>query len=227
MTQLLASGYAESAAERVLERVSSEAGRSGAQRVFLRLPAECELLGAARRAGYFPVYHETLLVGGQPNVPKVRSERSGAVPREASQRDEYDLFRLYSAAAPSEVRRLAGVVFDQWRDSRERGPGRAREYVLEGERGLAGWLKVGRRGADGWLRATSAPDAGDASVALSAFGLERLAGARRIRALVADFQPDLLRALKEMGFAPGPEYVMCIRTTATAVRLASGAEAPA
>ncbi len=229
VTQLLANGDAESAAERVLERVSAEAGRSGAQRVFLRLPAECALLGAARRAGYFPVYHETLLVGGRSNVPTVRSEWCGAAPREASRRDEYDLFRLYSASVPSEVRRLAGVTFDQWRDSRERGPGRAREYVLPGERGLAGWLRVGRRGADGWLQATSAPDAGDVSAALSAFGLERLAGARRVCALVlvAEFQSDLLRAIRGMGFAPGPEYVMCIRTTAPAVRLASGAEAPA
>ena len=227
VTQLVASGGADAAAERVLERVSAEAGRSGAQRVFLRLPAECPLLGAARRAGYFPVYHETLLVGEQPNVSTVCSERSGAAPREASRRDEYDLFRLYSAAVPSEVRRLAGVTFDQWRDSWERGPGRAREFVLESEHGLAGRLSVGRRGANGWLRATSAPDAEDVSATLAAFGLERLAGARRIRALVAEFQPDLQRALRSTGFAPGPEYVTCIRTTASPVRLASGAEARA
>lgn len=227
VTQLLANGDAESAAERVLERVSAEAGRSGAQRVFLRMPVECELLGAARRAGYFPVYHETLLVGGRPSVPTAGSERRDVAPREASRRDEYDLFRLYSAAAPSEVRRLAGVTFDQWRDSRERGPGRSVEYVLESQRGLAGRLSVGRKGADGWLRASSAPDAGDASATLAAFGLERLAGARRIRALVAEFQPELQRALRETGFTPGPEYVVCIRTTASAVRLASGAEAPA
>ncbi len=227
VTQLLAHGDAESAAERVLERVSAEAGRSGAQRVFLRLPVECDLLGAARRAGYFPVYHETLLVGARPNVPTVGAERRGTAPREASRQDEYDLFRLYSAAAPSEVRRMAGVTFDQWRDSRERGPGRAREFVLESERGLAGRLRVGRGGPNGWLDATCAPGSVDAARSLVCFGLERLAGARRIRALVAEFQPDVLSAMRGLGFAPGPEYVMCIRTTASPVRLASGAEAPA
>ncbi len=202
MTQLVASGDAVPAAERVLERVSAEAGRAGAQRVFLRLPAECELLGAARRAGYFPVCHETLLVSGQPNVPAGRSERRGTPLREASRQDEYDLFRLYSASVPSQVRRLAGVTFDQWRDSREHGPGRAREYVLEGERGLAGWLRAGRRGANGWIQAMTPPDAGDATATLAASGLERLTGARRVRALVPEYQPDLRRALAGMGFAP-------------------------
>lgn len=227
VTQLLANADAESAAERVLERVSAEAGRSGAQRVFLRLPVECALLGAARRAGYFPVYHETLLVGGRPNVPTGRTERRGAAPREASRQDEYDLFRLYGASAPSEVRRMAGVTFDQWRDSRERGPGRAREYVLETQRGLTGRLRVGRSGPNGWLEATCAPGSVDAATSLVCFGSARLAGARRIRALVAEFQPDLLSAMSAMDFASGPEYVMCIRTTASPVRLASGAEAPA
>ena len=128
---------------------------------------------------------------------------------------------------PSQVRRLAGVTFDQWRDSRERGSGRAREYVLEGERGLTGCLRVGRRGANGWLQAISAPGAGDALATLAAFGLERLAGARWVRALVPEFQPDLLRALRGMGFTEAGEYLVCIRMTALAVRLTRGAEAPA
>ena len=124
------------------------------------------------------------------------------------------------------MRRLAGVTFDQWRDSRERGPGRAREYVLEGERGLTGRLSVGHRGANGWVQAMAAPEAGDASATLAALGLERLAGARRVCSLVPEFQPDLLRALRGMGFTDGGEYVVCIRTTASPVRLAEGAEAP-
>ena len=227
VTQLVASDDAESAAERVLERVSAAAGRSGAQRLFLRLPAESDLLGAARRAGYFAIYHETLLVLEQPNVPRDRSERRGKAPRDASRRDEYDLFRLYNAAVPAQVRRLAGVTFDQWRDSRALGPGRTREFVQDGEHGLAGWLSVGRRGTNGWLRLTAAPGADDAPTTLAAFGLERLAEPRHVRVLVAEFQPDLQRALVAVGFAPVCEYVVCICTTASAVRLAGGAEAPA
>ena len=230
VTQLAASGDAEWAAERVLERVSAEAGRSGAQRVFLRLPAECALLGAARRSGYFPVYRETLLVAGRSDVVPDRPERREMTLREAARQDDYGLFRLYNAAVPPGVRRLAGVTFDQWRDSRERGPGRTREYVLEGEHGLAGWLRVGRRGANGWLQAMAAPAAAaqrDATAPLAAFGLDRLAGARQARALVAEYQPDLVSALTDMGFAPGPEYVVCIRTTASPARLAGRAEAPA
>ena len=227
VTQLAANVDASPAVESVLERVSAEAGRSGAQRVFLRLSAECDLLGAARRAGYFAIYHETLSVLNQPNVLRDQTERRGTAPREVSRRDEYDLFRLYNATVPAQVRRLAGVTFDQWRDSREHGPGRVREYVLEGERGLAGGLRVGRRGANGWLHIVMAPGAENASAILAAFGLERLAGARRVRALVAEFQPDLQRVLRGVGFAPVCEYVVCIRRTALAVRLTGGAEAPA
>ena len=211
----------------MLERVSAAAGRSGAQRVFLRLPAGCALLDAARRAGYFPAHYETLMVSQRSDSAPGRVQQWENPPRQASRRDEYDLFRLYSAAVPSQVRRLAGVTFDQWRDSRERGPGRAREYVLDGERRLAGRLSVGRRGANGWLQAMAPPGAGDAPATLAAFGLERLAGARRVRALVPEYQPDLLRALRWLGFADGGEYVVCISTTAQAVRLTRGAEAAA
>ena len=227
VAHLVSRDDAEAAAERALERVSAAAGRSGAQRVFLRMPAGCDLLGAAHRAGFFPAYHETLLVAGRPDVPASPTELCGVDPREATDQDEYDLFRLYSAATPSEVRRLAGVTFDQWRDSRERVPGSTREYVLGGQRGLAGWLRVGRIGANGWLQATSAPGVVDASATLAAFGLERLAGARQVRALAAEFQPDFRRALTAAGFAPACEYAVCIRTTASSVRLTGRAEARA
>ena len=146
-------------------------------------------------------------------------------PREASRPDEYGVFRLYNAAVPPGVRRFAGVTFDQWRDSRERGPGRTREYVLEGDRGLDGWLRVGRRGANGWLQATLSPASRDAAATLAAFALERLTGARGVFALVAEYQADLRRALGELGMTPCAEFVMCIARTASTVRLAAGAEA--
>ncbi len=225
VTQLLAGECAEGAVTRVLERVSAEAVRAGAERVFLRLPADCILLDAARRSGYFPAYYETLM-RSQPSVlaPDAAGPRTTS-PRDASGPDEYGVFRLYNAAVPPVVRRLAGVTFGQWRDSRERGPGRAREYVLEGDRALEGWLRVGRKGANGWMQAMLAPASMDAAATLAVFGLERLAGARSIVALVAEYQADLRRALGELGLAPGAEYVVCIRTMASSVRLAAGAEA--
>ena len=227
VTQLLAGECAEGAVTRVLEWVSAEAARAGAERVFLRLPADCILLDAARRSGYFPAYYETLMRSQPPELAPVPAGPRATDPREASRPDEYGVFRLYNAAVPPVVRRLAGVTFDQWRDSRERGPGRTREYVLEGDRALEGWLRVGRKGANGWMQATLAPASRDAATTLAAFGLERLAGARSVCSLVAEYQPDLRRALGELGLAPGAEYVVCIRTMASTVRLAAGAEARA
>ena len=148
-------------------------------------------------------------------------------PRDALRSDEYHLFRLYNSVVPPGVRRLAGVTFDQWRDSRERGAGRGREYVLEGDRGLEGWLRVGRRGADGWMQAMLAPGSEGAAVALAASGLRRLAGARSVCALVAEYQPDLRRALGELGLTSDAEFVVCVRTMGSTVRLAAGAGARA
>ncbi len=227
VTQLLADGCAEGAVTRVLERVTAEAGRSGAERVFLRLPADCSLLDAAQRSGYFPAYHETLMRARQTEIAPGPTGTWATTPREGSRPDEYGVFRLYNAAVPPGVRRFAGVTFDQWRDSRERGPGRTREYVLEGDRGLDGWLRVGRRRANGWLQATLSPASRDAATTLAAFALERLSGARSVFALVAEYQPDLRRALGEVGMAPCAEFVVCIARTASTVRLTAGAEARA
>ena len=227
VTQLLAGECAEGAVTRVLEWVSAEAARAGAERVFLRLPADCILLDAARRSGYFPAYYETLMRSQPPELAPVPAGPRATDPREASRPDEYGVFRLYNAAVPPVVRRLAGVTFDQWRDSRERGPGRGREYVLEGDRALEGWLRVGRKGANGWMQGTLAPASMDAALTLAAFALEQLAGARSVCSLVPEYQPDLRRALGELGMAPGAEYVVCIRTMASTVRLAAGAEARA
>ena len=227
VTQLLADGCAEGAVTRVLEQVAVEAGGAGAERVFLRLPADCTLLDAARRSGFFPVFLETLMRGRPPALAPDAAGPEATSPRDASRLDEYGMFRLYNAAIPPDVRRLAGVTFDQWRDSRERGAGREREYVLEGEHGLDGWLKVGRRGADGWMQAMLAPGSEGAAVALAASGLGRLAGARSVCALVVESQPDWGRALGELGMAAEADFVVCVRTMASTVRLAGGVGARA
>ena len=227
VTQLLAHGCADGAVTRVLERVAAEVGRSGAERVFLRLPADCTLLNAVRRAGYFPAYYETLMRAQPPVVAPSASAPEAASPRDASRPDEYGVFRLYNSSVPPGVRRLAGVTFDQWQDSRERGPGRGRDYVLEGDRGPEGWLSVGRKGAAGWVQAMLAPAANDAAATLAAFGLERVAGARSVSSLVAEYQPDWGRALGEVGMAPVAEYVVCVLTMGSTVRLASGVGARA
>ena len=228
---LLADGLAphaqttQDAVSELLEHASSQAARAGAERVFLRMDVDSPWQTAARRSGFFPIYREVLT-----ELPRADANRHDAIAsplREVSRQDEYALFRLYSAAVPPDVRRVVGMTFDQWRDSRERAPGRSREHVLDGERGLRGWLRVGRVRGQGYLQAMAGPSERGAANALAAFALAQTADARNVLALAAEYEAPLLTELRDRGFVARRRFVMSARRLAVAVPARAAASAPA
>ena len=186
----------------LLERLCQRVALSGGRRVFLRLDERDGLVGEARRSGFIRCAEELLYVGASSTVG--REAHEGV--REKLPRDEHDLFRLYNASTPAEVRAAQGMTFDQWRSSRERGRG-SREFVAEGDKGLDAWLRAvqHRRSAVAELavRAGRENRAGE----LLDFGLGLMNGVDNARFLLGRHQTDVQSLLSERGFEVQREFV--------------------
>ena len=210
----------------MLERVSAACAEGGAERVFLRTRADCDVPQIARAAGFFPKLRETLYAAAVPkDAPPRGLLDAGARLRRRYPADDYALFRLYSAATPVSVRQLAGMTLEQWAASQERAPGRAVERVLETEDGaIAGWFAV-RRGfgsGGGDLGALIHPDYAALADDLLDAALRPLAGVRRAIALAPEYAPRVGAALERRGFVPEAEFATLIKSAArTVARLAA------
>lgn len=138
----------------LLEQVVEAAGSHGAERVFLRVPSDSQIVDEARRAGFFPFYEEIHLTANVPtgNEPATSSaDATGSInghqdgtsgrytAEERSAPDSYGLFQLYCAATPQHVRVGIGMTFDQWSDSKEHPQPHRNETVLKFEGKIVGW----------------------------------------------------------------------------------------
>ena len=114
----------------LLDQITAAAGRSGAMKLFVRLPAASAIEGDAARCGFLPYVRE------QVYRRAVGADVAHAVPtalRRREKADPYPVFRLYSSAVPPEVRRVEGMTFGEWTASQE-ALGRATQYVVEAGR---------------------------------------------------------------------------------------------
>jgi hypothetical protein len=207
--------------QELLDRVSQTAASFGAERVFLRLRADDSLVDSARTSGYYPRFREVLYRDGFPFLTMKAGVARDAVRRRvrpAGPADQIELFRLYCASTPSEVRQVVGMSFDQWRASREDCGGRRAELVLEGDSGLEAWLLAAKRGRAGLMEAMARPGDNPALAQLVNAGVETLASVGSRFFLVTEYQEHLGAVLEHMGFQPQAEYVTLVRSLAITVK---------
>ena len=97
---------------------------------------------------------------------------------------------------------------------------------MDSETALTGWVSVLRGPVTGWVSAAVSPDPEGrlASSSMVDFALGRLGGVRRVYCLVPWYQAAVRTALLERGFIMGPEYTILVKTNASVVREAAGAE---
>jgi hypothetical protein len=130
-----------SAVTGLLECATLEAGRTGTEKIFLRLPAESALLPVARTAGFAPYANETLYFR---SAPLDDLQGSGPV-REMTQQDLYPAFRLYNLSQPETRRRLEATTFAEWQASLEqRWLKGGVQFVAEAEGQLTGIIRAAR-----------------------------------------------------------------------------------
>lgn len=213
----------------LLDQVTADAGRAGAEKVFLRVDADSEILRDASASGFALYLREHLFVAEGPRevaAPSFGAEQ-GVVLRRWSKPDAYDTFRLYNRATPEPVRHAEAATFREWSASRERiSPNRgARQWVVQTEQGVSGWL---RTAADGELGRF------DVMVDVAATGLldqlidaalARLSEQSLLLALVPDFAVGIVERLQQRGFQERGEFVVLVRRTVRPIEVAEPARA--
>ena len=206
----------------LLERAATSAAAEGAERVFLRLTEEDEVISAARVGGFFPCMSETLY-GGRPletNNGKGSPLDAGSRMRPMDASDDYRLFRLYNAATPAPVRSVVAMTFDQWQASREQSPGRRDQRVFEREDNVRGWFGTSLTSNVGGLSAMVHPDDNAVLPEIVNLGLRTLSSAKTILCLVPEYQASLGQILEDRGFEPVEKFTILVKTSAKGSRYA-------
>jgi len=207
----------------LLDRVVEDAGRGGAEKVFLRVAAESDVLHAACSTGFSLYMNERLLIkeGSSPlpaGAPALR--RWGRA-------DAYPTFRLYSHWAPEPVRRVEAATFREWLASREAiSPSRGTsQWALEHEGEIAGCLRVAADGEVGRFDLLADPSAPELLDALIDAALARLSEQSQLLTLVPEYARPLLERLEEREFEEREAFVVLARRTTRPVPVAERAQA--
>ena len=202
----------------VLDGLARSAASCEGEVIFLRLAREDPLIDTARLSGFFPCLPETLFSRGP--VCSARHKSTPYPPagvRHKAAVDDHDLFRLYNASTPAEVRHLAGMTFDRWSSSRERFACESDEWVLEDRGAIVGWLKRSRRGGITLLGIDVHPDHGERIGSLLDLGLGD-ASTEEVRCLAGAHQTRLGSLLIERGFDAVAEFITLAKRTVIPAR---------
>jgi hypothetical protein len=197
----------------LLDRVVEDAGRAGAEKLFLRVPESSDVVRIATSTGFFRYQSESLLAAHGP-VPD--SAGDALALRRWTRADAYGLFRLYNRCAPAPVRRIEAPTFREWVASRERiAAGRARQWVVEADGNASGWLRIAAEGETGRFEILSDQD--DVLDGLIDAALARLSEQSSLLTLVPDYAGGLRERLQERGFATLETFAVLARRTSKPV----------
>ncbi len=204
----------------LLDKLSVFGAEKGAKKVFLRLHSDSPLMDGARNCGFscYTRYYLYRYDGagklGTAETPLAYHLR----PRSSA--DDYRLFELYSATVPAPVRTAEGLTFAEWQESRDRGSWleHHREFVLQKEESLTGWLRISTAGGAGRFEAMFHPAEEEGLQHLVNWGLVRLDGKPPFFCIVSAFQEQLKRLLEGLGFEESAEYCALVKELAIRVR---------
>ncbi|MDA0769523.1 MAG: hypothetical protein O2821_04805 [Chloroflexi bacterium] len=213
ITHLYVSQDGEEHVSSLLNAISQAAIAQRCHRVFLRLLREDPLVDIARQSGFFPRIPETLYAGSPATSDSNDSRTNGCDPMtEETQVDSHDLFRLYNAATPSEVRYAVGMTMDQWLSSRERANRRSSAYVMRRQDLAIGYLRTSRSFSKSWLEASAHPDHLRCMPFMLRVGLEKLRSSQLTYCMLPDYQVDLRCILVDSEFQEVSHYITLVNT---------------
>jgi hypothetical protein len=194
----------------LLECAISEAGNSGAEKLFLRLDAACELLTVAREAGFIP-YQEEVLLGRAFPSPAPASPLDF---RRAEPSDSYALYRLYNTTTPEVTRRSEAATFAEWHAAQERRWMRQGVQLVRGDdTGLTATVRAAHLPQGTLIDLTIADSRCKAGEAVTA--AVRALGSQEgpVFTLLPAHAEALARELENAGFTPRQEFVSLMRRT--------------
>ena len=199
----------------LLDKVTTAVGAKGGERVFLRLYSDDPLVDVAKLSGYFPHVPEVLFqksFEGDSSAPMAGTTGSSQAFRDKAAKDDHDLFRMYNAITPREIRSAMGMTLDGWMASRERPGGKAIEVVMEGADGIAGWLRYSNRPRFGLIEAATRPESRQGLGPMIENGLLGMSKGTMVNCLVPEYQVELQSLLVEKGFRAVADYVTLVKS---------------
>jgi hypothetical protein len=205
----------QSVAGKLLEQAVSEAGKDGAQKLFLRIAAQSPALSATATAGFVAYQEESLYVG------KLSSGESSLRLRSALPSDSYPLFRLYCAATPEATRRYEAATFTEWHASLEKKWARGGIHLVHEQEGAVLASVRAARLSQG-LMVDLLLDPGlisDAAALVAAAAAGSGAQDQPIHVLVPYRSESLAANLEQAGFAARGDFVSFMRRTARPLSL--------
>jgi hypothetical protein len=212
----------ESVVTSLLEQVVSDAGRAGAEKVFLRVPAGSDVIPRATASGFMPYVTERLMVlrrHGADGAPPVEAAENVPGLRRWSRADAHGTFRLYNLWTPEHIRRTEATTFKEWVAASERLVARANQRVIERDGHLVGWVRSGADGDIGRFDVMADPASPDVLDRLIDAALARLAEQPVALTLVPEFAGGLLERLERRGFAQEGEFTSLAQRTTVRVEM--------
>lgn len=217
---LLLAGDEENICLNLLNKLSTDGGERGVEKVFLRLPWGSPLEQAVTAAGFHTYAGEILY--------RAESEKKGLVKQKLASscafslrpkraEDNYGIYELYNLATPPPVRQFEGVTFGEWQGSRERGSRHERELVGEKEGSLLAWLRIATWGNTGQFEVLLHPRQEGGLEDLVAEILDYLKGCSSLLCLVPDFDPKLRDCWQACGFVEVARYSLLVKELAVKV----------
>jgi hypothetical protein len=205
----------QSVAGKLLEQAIREAGKDGAQKLFLRIAAQSPAFAATSMAGFVAYQEERLY------VRKASPDESPLNLRPALPSDSYPLFRLYCAATPEATRWYEAATFTEWHASLERKWAKGGIHLVHEQEGaVRASVRAARQPqgliVDLLLDPMAISDA-DTLVAAAVAG----SGAQdQPTYVVVPYRSEALAAnLEQAGFAATGDFVSLMRRTARPLSL--------
>ncbi len=210
--RLLLSPGREEVCSDLLERAGFAGDKIQAERLFLRLDCSSPAVEMAKQGGFNHYLTEYLYYRGQvrqtePQASLTLRPKSGA--------DEHGLFRLYSGAAPLQVRSVEGMTLQEWSQSRDKDA--TWELVLEKEGQISAWLRIRLGRTAGRFEIVSEPGAKELEQLVD-YSMAALKGRHPVYCLVPEYQQQLQRILEEKGFSRVASYACLSKQLAVRVR---------
>jgi hypothetical protein len=190
----------------LLDQVTDAAGKSGAMKIFLRLPVGSVAVQDASRCGFAAYRREQVWRCVRAPSP-VKKTDTGL--RRRAKPDQHPIFQLYNAHVPEQLRRYEGITMTEWTATQE-SLGKTAQYVIERDGRIDGLLRLA---GDGDVGRFDVLGGGAVLGDLIDLAVAKLANRATLNAIVPTFQEDLARRLADRAFGPAEEFVVMARRT--------------
>ena len=204
----------------LLETASADASERGVRKLFLNLDSANPLVNGARRAGFLSYNKDYLYRHSGERVHFAAATPPSYRLRTRTPTDDFGLFRLFNAAAPTPVRTAEGMTMEEWRESRDYGSWleQQRDFVLEIEGNLAAGLHINAARGGGCFEIVFHDLEADGLEWLVRYALRYLDGKSPILCTVPAFQGRLSDILEDSGFERVAEYTASVKENAIKVK---------